>query len=329
MIAKKQVFSQKISVAPMLDWTDRHFRYFMRLITKHATLYTEMVAAPALILGDRDKLLQYNTVEHPVELQVGGSDPKQMALCAKMAEDYGYDGININAGCPSSRVQAGRFGAVLMQTPELVAECVAEMRRVVKIPVSVKTRIALASQTEGDGFEELLHFADLVCKAGCAHLVVHARKAKLNWSPADNRARLPLNYDVVYRLKGAFPDMPISINGNIMTLEEAKMHLERVDGVMLGRVAYGNPYLLADVDAQFYKDSHPVLTRAEVLQQMIPYMQQHADALTVILPHLMGLFHGTPVAKKYRNILNARDLDAISAFSTSSDALLASQCPLK
>lgn len=313
----------------MLDWTDRHFRYFMRLMTKRATLYTEMVAAPALVLGDHDKLLQYNDVEHPVILQVGGSDPKQMALCAKMAEEYGYDGVNINAGCPSSRVQAGRFGAVLMETPEVVAECVAAMRGACKIPVSVKTRIALESQTHGDGFDELLRFADLVKAAGCSHLIVHARKAKLNWTPKDNRVRLPLDYDVVYRLKGSFPDMPISINGNIMTLDEAEAHLQHVDGAMLGRVAYGNPYIMAGVDSRFYGDKHAVLSRAEVLQEMIPYLRKNADALSVILPHLMGLFHGTPVSKKFKQVLMTRDLEAISSFATSLDARSASQSPSK
>ncbi|MBP5343845.1 MAG: tRNA dihydrouridine(20/20a) synthase DusA [Alphaproteobacteria bacterium] len=328
-MAKTQAFSQKISVAPMLDWTDRHFRYFMRFITRRAALYTEMVAAPALVLGARDKLLQYNKAEHPVILQVGGADPKQMALCAQMAEEYGYDGINVNAGCPSSRVQSGQFGAVLMAKPELVAECVAVMRAACKIPVSVKTRIALESQTHGDGFDELLHFADLVRKAGCAHLIVHARKAKLNWSPKDNRARLPLDYNVVYRLKGSFPDMPISINGNIMTLDEAQHHLQYVDGAMLGRVAYGNPYLLAEVDGRFYADPHPILSHAEVLQKMLPYLHEHQEALTVILPHLMGLFHGTPVAKKYKQVLNSRDLETISVFALSADAEQASQFPLK
>jgi len=319
MRTKKQDFSQKIAVAPMLDWTDKHFRYFMRLITHHAVLYTEMVAVPALVLGDRDKLLQYNTSEHPIILQVGGSDPKQMALCAKMAEDYGYDGININAGCPSSRVQAGRFGAVLMETPELVAECVAGMCGAAKIPVSVKTRIALESQTHGDGFPELLRFADLVQKAGCSHLIVHARKAKLNWTPKDNRMRLPLDYQTVYRLKKSFPDMPVSINGNVLDLDSAADHLQHVDGVMLGRVAYGNPYLLAEVDQRFYGDAHPILSRFEVLQAMLPYLKEHDTALTVILPHLMGLFHGTPLAKKYRQLLNTRDLDAISSFALSAD----------
>ncbi len=316
MTIKKQVFSEKISVAPMLDWTDRHFRYFMRLITKRATLYTEMIAVPALILGKKDQLLQYNKEEHPLILQVGGADPKQMALCAKMAEDFGYDGININAGCPSSRVQSGRFGAVLMKTPELVAECINEMRAKANLPVSVKTRIALEGSTK-DGFTELFHFADLVKQAGCAHLIVHARKAKLNWSPDENRKRLPLDYNTVYRLKKSFPDMPISINGNILTLESAQEHLEYVDGAMLGRVAYGNPYLLAKADALFYQDHHPILQRSEVLKQMIPYLEKNVDRLSVILPHLMGLFHATPVSKAYKQALNNRDLSEIRAFLSS------------
>ncbi len=315
MIAKKQVFSEKISIAPMLDWTDRHFRYFIRLITKRATLYTEMVAAPALILGKADQLLQYNPEEHPVILQVGGSDPKQMAQCTKMASDYGYDGININAGCPSSRVQSGRFGAVLMKTPELVADCVAEMKAATSLPISVKTRIALEGTQ--DGFQALLHFADLVKQAGCSHLIVHARKAKLNWSPDDNRKRLPLDYETVYRLRKSFPDMPISINGNVLTLQDAKNHLNYVDGVMIGRVAYGNPYLMKDIDAQFYDDNHGVPTRTQILEQMIPYLQKNEQYLNVILPHLMGLFHGTPVSRAYKQTLNNRNLDDIISFLSS------------
>jgi len=315
MTTKKQVFSEKISIAPMLDWTDRHFRYFIRLITKHATLYTEMVAAPALILGKKDQLLQYNPEEHPVILQVGGSDPKQMTLCAQMAAEYGYDGININAGCPSSRVQSGRFGAVLMKTPELVADCVAKMKAASPLPVSVKTRIALEG-TE-DGFQALLHFADLVKQAGCSHLIVHARKAKLNWSPEDNRKRLPLDYETVYRLKKSFPDMPISINGNVLTLTDAARHLEHMDGVMIGRVAYGNPYLMKDIDAQFYEDKHPIPTRTEILEQMIPYLQKNKQYLNVILPHMMGLFHGTPVSKTYKQVLNNRNLDELISFLAS------------
>jgi len=312
MITKKQVFSEKISVAPMLDWTDQHFRYFMRLITHHATLYTEMVAAPALILGNKNQLLQYNPEEHPIVLQIGGSDPTQMALCAKMAGDYGYNGVNINAGCPSSRVQSGRFGAILMETPELVAECITKMRSATSLPISVKTRIALDSSP--NAFAALLHFADLVKKAGCSHLIVHARTAKLNWSPEDNRKRLPLDYKSVYRLKKSFPDLPISINGNVLTLDEALNHLNFVDGVMMGRITYGNPYLMKDIDAQFYGDMHPIPSRTEILEQMIPYLKQNQHYLNVILPHMMGLFHGTPISKSYKQTLNNKNLDDIISF---------------
>ena len=315
MTTKKQVFSEKISIAPMLDWTDRHFRYFMRLITWHATLYTEMIATPALILGKSEQLLQYNPEEHPVILQIGGSDPKQMGLCAKMVTDYGYDGININAGCPSSRVQSGRFGAVLMKSPELVAECISTMKANSKLPISVKTRIAL--EDTKDDFQSLLHFADLVKQAGCSHLIVHARLAKLNWSPEDNRKRLPLDYEKVYRLKKSFPDMPISINGNVLTLDEAENHLHHVDGIMIGRVAYGNPYSMKDIDCRFYNDKHPILSRTEVLEQMIPYIQKNEQYINIILPHLMGLFHTTPVSKIYKQTLNNRNLEDIISFLNS------------
>ena len=325
METKKQVFSQKIAIAPMLDWTDRHFRYFMRFITRHAVLYTEMIATPALLLGQRDRLLAYNTEEHPVVLQLGGSDPTQMALCAQMAEDYGYDGVNINAGCPSSRVQSGRFGAILMKTPELVSECIDKMRNTSTLPISVKTRIALDS-VSGDGFQELFHFADLIKKAGCQTLIVHARKAKLNWSPEDNRKRLPLDYQTVYKLKKSFPDMSIILNGNVLTLDEAQNHLQHVDGVMIGRVAYGNPYSLSTLDTQFYQDTHPILTRSQILESMLPYLQQNQDRLSVILPHLMGLFHGTPVSKLYKSCLNQRSLQEIKTFLS---ALKAEQFPLK
>ncbi|MBQ7412948.1 MAG: tRNA dihydrouridine(20/20a) synthase DusA [Alphaproteobacteria bacterium] len=300
----------KISIAPMLDWTDRHFRSFLRLICRRPVFYTEMIACPALILGDKDKLLSYNPGENPLVLQVGGSDPKMMGLCAKMAEDYGYDGININAGCPSSRVQSGRFGAVLIKTPEIVADCVAEMKAKTNLPVSVKTRIAL-SDTVGDGFPELFRFADMMVRAGCNHLIIHARKAKLNLSPKDNRQKLPLNYEVVYRLKKSFPDVFITINGNILSLDAAEAHLSHVNGVMIGRWAYGNPYALATVDRRFYLDEHPILSRKEVFIAFLPYLEKNRDHLTVICPHLMGLFHGEPNAKAYRQALSTRDWDTI------------------
>ncbi len=312
-LQEKNVPADKISVAPMLDWTDRHFRYFLRLICRRAVFYTEMVACPALILGNRDKLLAYHPAENPLILQVGGSDPTMMALCARMAEEYGYQGININAGCPSSRVQAGRFGAVLMKTPELVADCVAEMKAKTHLPVSVKTRISMAN-VGGDGFEHLFRFTDLVARAGCSHLIIHARQAKLNLSPKENRQRLPLNYDVVYRLKKSFPDMFITINGNVLSLDDAEKHLTHVDGVMIGRWAYGNPYGLADADRRFFGDNHPVLSRRAVLEAFLPYWEQHSAYTSLIGTHLLGLFHGQPNAKAYKQIITGRDLTAVRHF---------------
>ena len=302
-----------LSVAPMLDWTDKHFLTFLRLICRCPVFYTEMIACPALILGNREQLLSYNSEENPLVLQVGGYDPKLMAECAKMAEEYGYQGVNINAGCPSDRVQCGQFGAVLMKTPKIVAECVANMKAVTKLPISVKTRIAL-SDVPDDGFESLFHFSDLVVQAGCRHLIIHARKAKLNLSPKDNRQKLPIDYSVVYRLKKSFPDIFITINGNILSLDEAACHLKQVDGAMLGRVAYGNPYVLAEADRRFYRDHHPILSRFEVLEAFFPYLEKNQDKLSVICPHLMGLFHGQKNAKVYKQILAGRDLEALKQF---------------
>lgn len=318
-IQEKNKAQHKISIAPMLDWTDRHFRYFLRLICRHPVFYTEMIACPALILGQRDKLLAYHQAEHPLVLQVGGSEPDLMAQCAVYASDYGYREININAGCPSSRVQAGQFGAVLMKSPEVVAECVSKMRAKASLPVSVKTRISLSS-VQGDGFSELFRFASLVRQAGCSHLIVHARQARLNLSPKDNRGdKLPLNYELVYRLKKSFPDMLISINGNVLSCEAATEHLKYVDGVMIGRLAYGNPYVLASVDWLFYQDNRPVPTRTEILEQMIPYLEENKAHLSVICPHLMGLFHGQPNAKVYKQTVMSRDLEALKQFIQDAD----------
>ncbi len=304
----------KISIAPMLDWTDRHFRHFLRLICHRPVFYTEMVACPALILGNREKLLAFDPCEHPLVLQVGGSEPALMGQCAVFAADYGYKEVNINAGCPSSRVQAGRFGAVLMKTPELVADCVSEMRVKGGLPVSVKTRISL-NGAANEGFDDLFRFASLVKQAGCSHLIVHARQARLNLSPKDNRGeKLPLNYELVYRLKKSFPDMLISINGNILSLEAAQTHLPFVDGVMIGRLAYGNPYALAETDRLFYNDSHAVPSRFDVLEEMLPYLEKNHSSLSVICPHLAGLFHGQPNAKHYKQVLMSRDLEALREF---------------
>lgn len=313
-IQEKNTINHKISIAPMLDWTDRHFRFFLRQITKKAVFYSEMIAAPAILLGNKEKLLGFDEKEHPLVLQIGGSHPKMMQDCARIGFDYGYKELNINAGCPSSRVQSGKFGAILMKTPELVAECVSNMKAATPLPVSVKTRISL-SDVAGDGFEALFNFANLVKQAGCSHLIVHARKAKLNWSPKDNRAdKMGLNYDVVYRLKKSFPDMLISINGNILSLESAKQHLEYVDGAMIGRLAYGNPYILAEVDQIFYQDDHLILSRKEILENMMPYLEKNKESLSIIMPHLMGLFHGQQNAKTYKQILAAKDLEALKTF---------------
>lgn len=313
MIKKITPDPDLISIAPMLDWTDKHFRYFMRLITRRAMLYTEMVACPALILGDRQKLLDYNTQEHPITLQVGGSDAKFMGDCASFAKDYGYDAVNVNAGCPSSRVQAGKFGAILMKTPELVADIVANMKARTKIPVTVKTRISLVG-ADGDGFDDLFKFANLVKQAGCNGLIVHARQAKLNISPKDNRAKLPLNYETVYKLKKSFPDMFISINGNVMSYQDINTHLSHVNGVMIGRWAYGQPYALAQIDSQFFGDTHTVLSRPQILESMIPYLEKYDGNIRNITHHMMGLYHGMPNAKSYKQMLMGGDLTQFKEF---------------
>lgn len=296
----------------MLDWTDRHFRLFLRLICRRPMLYTEMIACNALILGQREKLLAHRPEEQPLALQVGGSDPALMAQCARLAEEAGYREVNINAGCPSSRVQAGRFGAILMETPELVAACVAEMTAKAAIPVTVKTRISLAGAA--DGFEALFRMAQLVRQAGCRHLIVHARQARLNWSPHDNRERLPLDYQTVYRLKQSFPDMRITLNGGVSSLAEAAEHLRFVDGVMIGRKAYGNPYMLIAADSLFFQDAHPVLSRAEILEAYLPYMERNKEAWPLVGGHILGLFHGQPHAKEYRQAVISRDPNVLRVF---------------
>lgn len=305
--------SDIISIAPMLDWTDRHFRYFLRLICHRPVLYSELTVASAVLLGNKDKLLSFNKEEHPIVLQIGGNSPQLMAKCAVIAQEYGYDGININAGCPSSRVQSGQFGAVLMKDPELLADCIAAIKQAVSLPVSVKTRISLT--TEPDKFGSLLHLADCVQKAGCSTLIVHARQAHLNWSVNDNRGRLPLDYETVYKLKKSFPDMPVIINGNILSLSDIDTHLQHVDGVMIGRWAYGNPYALKDIDRLYFHDNHPVLSRYNILIQMIKYIKQHIELKGIIFPHLMGLFHGTPVSKKFKQMLNQRDMEILERWT--------------
>ena len=285
----------------MLDWTDRHERYFLRLISKHAWLYTEMVTTGALIHGDYERHLKFNHEEHPVALQLGGSDVENMTTCAKMAEDYGYDEVNINVGCPSDRVQKGAFGACLMAEPELIADCVAAMQQAVSIPVTVKNRLGIDDQDEQ---ESLRRFISTVADAGCQTFIVHARKAWLKGlSPKQNRDVPPLNYDLVYAVKREFPELEIIINGGITTLDACQQHLQSVDGVMVGREAYHNPYHLIKVDAMIYDDAHPTATRLQILQQYIEYVEERLSEgvfLKHMTRHILGLFQGQVGAKAWR-----------------------------
>ncbi len=288
----------------MMDWTDRHDRYFLRLITRHARLYTEMVTADALLHGDRDRLLRFDAAEHPLALQLGGSDPIKLARCARIAADWGYDEVNLNVGCPSDRVQSGRFGACLMAEPSLVAECVAAMRASCPLPITVKTRIGI---DDLDQYPHLYGFVAAVAQAGCQVFIIHARKAWLHGlSPKENREIPPLHYDRVYRLKQDFPMLEIVLNGGVTTLAEAAAHLEHVDGVMLGRAAYQNPYLLADVDARFYADPAPAPSRLEIVERLLPYVERElasGTALKHIARHILGLFQGQPRARAWRRHL--------------------------
>lgn len=293
--------SCRLSVAPMLDWTDRHCRYFHRLLSSQTLLYTEMVTTGAIIHGKGD-FLAYNEEEHPVALQLGGSNPADLARCAKLVQERGYDEINLNVGCPSDRVQNGRFGACLMAEPDLVAQCVAAMKEVVDIPVTVKTRIGIDDQ---DSYEFLTNFVTLVSeKGGCEQFTIHARKAWLSGlSPKENREIPPLDYPRAYQLKQDFPHLTIAVNGGVKTLAEAKEHLQHLDGVMIGREAYQSPYLLAEVDQQIFGLDTPVKKRSQVVQEMYPYIEQQlaqGSYLGHITRHMLGLFQNMPGARQWR-----------------------------
>ena len=305
-----------LSVAPMMDWTDRHERFFLRLISAHVRLYTEMVTTGAILHGSRDRLLAFDPAEHPVALQLGGSDPAALAECARIGADLGYDEINLNVGCPSDRVQSGRFGACLMAEPDLVADCVAAMRRAVDVPVTVKHRIAIDDQPEWD---TLIDFVDRVAAAGCERFIVHARKAWLEGlSPRENRDVPPLHYDLVYRLKAERPDLHVTINGGIEDLDAATDHLRHVDGVMLGRAAYQNPFVLADADQRFFGAAADMKSRHDVIEAYCPYIEREILSgrhLVGITRHILGLFNGLRGARAFRRYLseNAPGFDASPA----------------
>ena len=298
--------ARKFSVAPMMDWTDRHCRMFHRQLTARALLYTEMLTTGAVIHGDRAHLLGFHPGEHPVALQLGGSDPAELAEAARIGEAEGYDEINLNCGCPSDRVQSGRFGACLMAEPDTVARGVEAMLGAVKIPVTVKCRIGIDDQ---DSEADFTRFIDTVASAGCSTFIVHARKAWLNGlSPKQNRDVPPLDYDRVYRLKQARPDLAVVINGGIETLDQAEAHLAHVDGVMLGRAAYHQPWLLADVDRRMFGcDSNPVASRAEAVEAYLPYVEERlaaGDYLTRMTRHMLGLYHACHGGRHWRRMLS-------------------------
>lgn len=292
----------------MLDWTDRHCRYFLRLISSRVLLYTEMVTTGAVLHGDLDRLLGFNPKEKPLAVQFGGSDPDELAECARIAEARGFDEINLNVGCPSDRVQRGKFGACLMAEPELVARCVAAMKGVVSIPVTVKTRIGIDDR---DSYEELVHFVGTVTASGCRTFIIHARKAWLSGlSPKENRDIPPLRYDIAAAIKRDFPELHIVLNGGILDLDQAEQHLVHFDGVMIGRAAYHNPYaLLAEADRRLFGDGHPIPSRLEIFEAMLPYIRSElaqGTRLHAITRHMLGLYHGMPGGRAWRRQLGER-----------------------
>jgi tRNA-dihydrouridine synthase A len=305
-IEMQQNQAHKFCVAPMMDWTDRHCRYFHRQLTRHARLYTEMITAAAIVYGDRQRLLGFDAIEHPVALQLGGSEPEQLARAGEIAAPFGYDEINLNCGCPSDRVQSGRFGACLMAEPELVGRCVAALQGAAgnAIPVTVKCRIGIDDQDSEAG---LSRFIETVAAAGCRIFIVHARKAWLQGlSPKENREIPPLDYERVYRLKAAFPELTIVLNGGIATLQEARNHLSAADGVMLGRAAYKSPATLAEVDRVFFNASEPAVTAGEAISGMQQYVAaelKHGARLSSITRHMTCLLNGKPGARQFRRLL--------------------------
>jgi tRNA-dihydrouridine synthase A len=300
--------SYRFSVAPMMDRTDRHERYFLRTITSETSLYTEMIHANAVLHGDRSSLLNYHQREHPLAIQLGGSDPEILAEAAKICESFGFKEINLNVGCPSDKVQKGRFGAILMKEPELVAQCISKMIENTNIPITVKCRIGVDDMNEETGLD---NFISHVKDAGCETFIVHARKAWLKGlSPKENREIPPINYSRVYKLKEKFKDIKVVINGEITSIEESLHHLDKVDGVMMGREAYDNPYLLKDVDQLIFNKQKKAKNRQEILMEYLPYLEfqyKNGIKLAHATKHLMGLFKGLNGAKEIRKFLTQID----------------------
>lgn len=292
-------------VAPMMEWTDRHCRYFHRLISQNAVLYTEMVTTGALIHGDSERFLRFSDQEHPIALQLGGSNPEDLAQCTQLAEKYGYDEVNLNVGCPSDRVQNNMIGACLMAHPQLVAECLTKMQQHVTIPVTIKHRLGIDDM---DSYEELREFIVTVKESGCSTFIIHARKAILQGlSPKENRDIPPLKYEWVYQIKREFPELEIIINGGIKTIEECRDHLKHLDGVMVGREAYQNPYMMAEVDSALYGFKHNTADRKEIIEQMLPYIEQQLKQgayLGHMTRHMLGLFHSQKGGRQFRRYIS-------------------------
>jgi tRNA-dihydrouridine synthase A len=297
--------NRRLSIAPMMDLTDRHERYFLRLIAGRALLYTEMIPTGAILRGEPARFLRFDPAEHPVALQLGGCDPDDLARCAELGADWGYDEINLNVGCPSDRVQSARFGACLMAEPEVVAACVRAMRAATEVPVTVKTRIGIDEQ---DSYEFLCRFVEQVAAAGCGTLILHARKAWLSGlSPKQNREVPPLRYEVVHRVKADFPELEVILNGGIRTLEQAQAQLRHVDGVMIGREAYHNPFVLAEWERVLLGIADPAPSRFEIAERLVPYIARELAAgtpLAAITRHILGLFNGLPGARAWRRHLS-------------------------
>lgn len=298
--------SYRLSIAPMMDWTDRHYRYFMRLLTKRTLLYTEMVTTGAILRSDRrERFLAYSPEELPLALQLGGDDPVALAACARIGEDYGYSEINLNVGCPSDRVQSGSFGACLMREPNRVAEMVASCKKATALPVTVKHRIGIDGK---ESLDELLHFVKTIRDAGVDRIIIHARIAILTGlSPAENRKVPPLRYADVYTVKDQFPDLPVMINGGISDFFSARKHLTTVDGVMIGRAAYENPYLFATADSEFFSEKDPIISREEVLLRLAEYlvkMNPMGTKVHHVMRHVLGLYHGRHGARTFRRFFS-------------------------